>query len=79
MKHSCVMLSILAGCAAGPPWLDREASGDSLFYFHANAGSTIGAINRDAIAYCADRGKSAVLLNRTPDGFLNFHSNYVCR
>lgn len=74
-----VVALILAGCAAGPPWLDRQASGDSIFYFHVNAGSAISEINRDAIAYCASRGKSAVLGSRVPDGFYNFHSNYVCR
>ena len=69
----------LAGCASGPPWLDRQASGDSIFYFHVNSGSVVSAVNQDAISYCANRGKSAVLGSRVPDGFYNFHSNYVCR
>lgn len=80
MKRAAFIVALwLAACAAGPPWLERQAAGDSIFYMHSTSGMVVSEVNRDAIAYCAARGKSAVLGSRVSDGFFNFHSNYLCR
>ena len=79
---SSLALIFVFACATGGPsyqWLDKQVSGDSLFYFHSTSGSVVSAINKDAIDYCATRGKTAVLVNRNPDGYSHFHSNYVCQ
>lgn len=73
------LLLLCAGCAAGPPWLDRQTSGDSIFYTHVGAASAVAGVNQDALAYCSSRGKDAVLGSRVSDGFYHFHSNYLCR
>lgn len=74
-----VLCLVTAACSSGPQWLDRQASGDSIFYTHSTSGVSVAGVNSDAIAYCSARGKSAVLGSRTSDGYLHFNSNYLCR
>jgi len=73
---------LFSGCATNgdfEPWLDKQVSGDSIFYFHSTSGSIVIGVNKDAVEYCASRGKSAVLASRNPDGYMHFHSNYLCQ
>ena len=78
---ACLVSALAAGCASGPsePWLDKQAAGDSVFYFHSTSGSIVIAVTSDALRYCSARGKSATLASRQPDGYDHFHSNYICR
>jgi hypothetical protein len=86
LKANTLLLLIItfSSCAAilrdrSCLYLDKQPSGDSVFYFHKTSGSVVSSVNADAINYCAARGKSVVLTSRTPDGYDHFYSNFFCR
>ena len=78
-QWSIFVVLALAACGTVEPWIDRQVSGDSLFYFHSTSGSIVSGVNQDAIEYCAKRGKAATLAARNPDAYSHYHSNYVCK